>query len=81
MKPIMDWGTGKMSKTTITLALAFVIVIVIVIVRLMIRTSGIPIQKIVLEKRWAEDVMSFDIEFDLLVLQQDDDNSHLTLRG
>jgi len=42
---------GKMSKTTI----AFVIVLV------MIATSGILIQKIVLDIRWAEDVMYFNI--------------------
>ncbi len=41
-----------MSKTTI----AFVIVL------LMIAISGILIQKIALEKRWAEDVMYFDYQ-------------------
>ena len=60
-----------MSKTTI----AFVIVL------LMIATSGILIQKIVLEKRWAEDVMYFDIESDLLVHTKTVTTVHPTLRG
>ena len=60
-----------MSKTTI----AFVIVL------LMIATSGILIQKIVLEKRWAEDVMYFDIESDLLVHSKTITTVHPTLRG
>ena len=60
-----------MSKTTI----AFVIVLI------MIATSGILIQKIVLEKRWAEDVMYFDIESDLLVQIKTITTVHPTLRG
>ena len=60
-----------MSKTTI----AFVIVL------LMIATSGILIQKIVLEKRWAEDVMYFDIESDTLVHSTMITTVHPTLEG
>ena len=60
-----------MSKTTI----AFVIVL------LMIATSGILIQKIVLEKRWAEDVMYFDIESDTFVHGTMITTVHPTLKG
>ena len=52
-----------------------------VIVLLMIATSGVLIQKIVLEKRWAEDVMYFDIESDLLVHIKTITTVHPTLRG
>lgn len=60
-----------MSKTTV----AFLIVLI------MIAASGILIQKIVLEKRWAEDVMYFDIESDLLVHSKTITTVHPTLRG
>ena len=60
-----------MSKTTI----AFVIIL------LMIATSGILLQKIVLEKRWAEDVIYFDIKSDLLVHSKTITTVHPTLRG
>ena len=47
----------------------------------MIATSGILIQQILLEMRWAEDVMYFDIEYDTFVHGTMIKTVNLTLKG
>ncbi|MBN2488367.1 MAG: hypothetical protein JXA98_05005 [Methanosarcinaceae archaeon] len=60
-----------MSRTTITTILAV----------LLIALSGIVAQKVILDNRWAEDVIYFDIESESLVHGKMETTVHPTLKG